>query len=206
LRLPGQWDHDTWAESSSGGVTHYNVHRWYESRIGRYTRIDPLPTDEPDEISPYLYVYSNPLTGFDPLGLSTFLPCSDLPGRPCPSACDSEQVSQAATVTLSFGKQFCKYKNSPERPPGIPSPGESNVQVVGRIDSEGPVYRPRGNPCLDWCTCQHEQQHFQDVKDPRVTNWLLDGLPLRQIANWLECRAYKKETPCLQGLALGGGR
>ncbi len=42
LRLPGQWDNGTWADSTSGAGVHYNVWRWSAPNIGRYTRPDPL--------------------------------------------------------------------------------------------------------------------------------------------------------------------
>ncbi|MFN7964057.1 MAG: RHS domain-containing protein [Thermoanaerobaculia bacterium] len=42
LRLPGQWEEETWAESGLGVGAFYNVHRWYESGAGRYGEVDPL--------------------------------------------------------------------------------------------------------------------------------------------------------------------
>ena len=42
LRLPGQWEHEAWADGLAGMNPFYNVHRWYESGTGRYGRVDPL--------------------------------------------------------------------------------------------------------------------------------------------------------------------
>ncbi|MFN7963652.1 MAG: RHS domain-containing protein [Thermoanaerobaculia bacterium] len=41
LRLPGQWEEETWSEAGLGVGAFYNVHRWYESGAGRYGEVDP---------------------------------------------------------------------------------------------------------------------------------------------------------------------
>ena len=66
LRLPGQWTDRAW-EGLGGGGIYYNVHRWYESGMGRYLAPDPLGV----QANPNLYDYAvaNPLVGVDPLGL-----------------------------------------------------------------------------------------------------------------------------------------
>jgi RHS repeat-associated protein len=46
---------------------HYNWHRHYDPRLGRYVQPDPL--DLPDGPSLYSYVRGNPLGEIDPLGL-----------------------------------------------------------------------------------------------------------------------------------------
>ncbi len=96
LRLPGQWEDGTWADSTSGAGLYYNVYRWYAPDIGHYTRPDPLnlgglenigradvlPLDaldayhlavvwsgNPRLASVYGYVGQNPLLFYDPLGL-----------------------------------------------------------------------------------------------------------------------------------------
>jgi RHS repeat-associated protein len=60
LRFPGQY-----YDAESG--TNYNLHRTYESAIGRYQQSDPMGLTA--GMSTYGYVGSNPLDGFDPLGL-----------------------------------------------------------------------------------------------------------------------------------------
>jgi YD repeat-containing protein len=96
LRLPGQWEEETWSEATSGAGVYYNVHRWLIPGVGRYTRPDPihlgllesssrphgLPVDSlgayylamlragnPVHEQPYLYGVQNPLLFQDPLGL-----------------------------------------------------------------------------------------------------------------------------------------
>jgi len=68
LRLPGQWDDDTWADATSGAGLYYNVHRWYARGTSAYTRPDPLDVD-PATSALYALARSNPLGGTDPLGL-----------------------------------------------------------------------------------------------------------------------------------------
>lgn len=73
LRLVGQWEDETWIGPSLGAAVFYNVHRWYETGTGRYTRADPLGLENPAgiEVHPYLYVGESPLNATDPLGLYT---------------------------------------------------------------------------------------------------------------------------------------
>jgi RHS repeat-associated protein len=206
LRLPGQWDDPIWQNPTAGAGIYYNVHRWYEQGTGRYARVDPLSTDDPDEVSQFLYAYSNPLQRFDPLGLQAWRNCSDIPSFPC--GCDREEAAQAAETSLGLRNLFCQFKNSSERPPGIPDPGsvEQDERSVGRLDPQtgGPQYRDQGDPCLNWCTCQHERQHQRDLDDPRVTK-ILGGIgSLQRQVNWLECRAYNTGFFCFQGVARGG--
>jgi RHS repeat-associated protein len=69
LRLPGQWVDEAWEEASSGVKLHYNLFRWLEPGLGRYTRQDPLRRTH--ERFLYGYAAQNPLRGADPLGLFT---------------------------------------------------------------------------------------------------------------------------------------
>ncbi len=66
LRFPGQWDDGTWAEAGSGAELSYNVHRWYETGTGRYSRVDPLGVE--GDFHPYTYASSAPLLLIDPTG------------------------------------------------------------------------------------------------------------------------------------------
>lgn len=67
VRLPGQIEDPLWRDSTLETSLYYNVHRWYESGTGRYTRPDRL--GRRGDLHPYAYVRSNPLTGKDPFGL-----------------------------------------------------------------------------------------------------------------------------------------
>lgn len=87
LRFPGQWFNETWQEPSLGAEIYYNVHRWYENGVGRYTRPDPLglavgelrspgmPLADNERFSIYAYAGSSPLSFVDPLGLMKFAGC-----------------------------------------------------------------------------------------------------------------------------------
>ena len=185
-----------------GAEVFYNVYRWYSPGSATYNRPDPLPMELLRETQ-YVYVSANPLFATDPLGLVPFEPCSKLP-PPQPCECDEEKVDNAAQTSKRFQQEFCKFRNSSERPPGIPRSGEG-VETIGKVDPrQGPMYRPQGDPCVDYCICEHERQHQRDVDSPPVTNMLLDGVATQQILNWLECRGYKTGTDCLEDAMRGG--
>lgn len=86
LRFPGQWDDPSFRSNGLRGGVYYNVHRWYELGVGRYTRPDPLHVVEANRPfmtaglghrwSLYSYVDGNPLLFVDPLGLLKFVGCS----------------------------------------------------------------------------------------------------------------------------------
>jgi len=64
LRLPGQWSSLAWNEPD----THYNVQRWYSSRTGRYTTVDPDIQQRLSGRHLYAYADAKPLSYIDPLG------------------------------------------------------------------------------------------------------------------------------------------
>ena len=69
-RLPGQWEDETWDNSSLASGIDYNLMRWYASAIGRYTRPDPkgiLRAGGPSHL--YGYADASPLVYVDPWGL-----------------------------------------------------------------------------------------------------------------------------------------
>jgi len=64
LRLPGQ-------EETRDATISYNIFRWYRAGWGRYTQADPL--GPAGDANPYAYVYGNPISFEDPLGLYTIV-------------------------------------------------------------------------------------------------------------------------------------
>jgi RHS repeat-associated protein len=67
LRYPGQWSDPVFEGTGLPTGMSYNVNRWYEPKVGRYTRPDPLGRS--GDPHPYLYAGGNPLLLVDPLGL-----------------------------------------------------------------------------------------------------------------------------------------
>ncbi len=67
LRFPGQWQDDNWLGLGKFELS-YNVHRWYEVGVGRYTTPDPIAWNLGQRF--YRYAHDNPLYWTDRWGLS----------------------------------------------------------------------------------------------------------------------------------------
>jgi RHS repeat-associated protein len=95
LRFPGQYKD---AETE----LHYNYHRYYDPRVGRYLRIDPIGLDGGD-VNLYAYVW-NPISSIDPLGLSSRKAPGHAPGGPyhppVSTRCDAGGQQDSCSVLL----------------------------------------------------------------------------------------------------------
>jgi RHS repeat-associated protein len=116
MRLPGQWEDELWADATSGADVFYNVHRWYETGTGRYTRVDPFASLS-IEHSPFSYADQNPLVNADDLGLLALAPGQKCRGfdramnrlrrlRDNPSCCGFFQTA--------FGQQLRELIDAPD--------------------------------------------------------------------------------------------
>ncbi len=112
LRLPGQWDDQTFRSVVLPGGMYYNVHRWYAPGVGRYSRPDPLGVRggglpignsavasaqllESREVNLYTYSLQNPLAFLDPLGLAVkTLGCGSRDAQIQAAAGDADAASQ----------------------------------------------------------------------------------------------------------------
>ena len=204
LRFSGQWQDDSWLGSSDSSQS-YNVFRWYESTLGVYTRLDPFGIRLPVEVNGYWYAEARPvfftdglgLYAGDPFAVGPTLPCSTLPQEVCFERCDPSRVRAASQSAQFLGGEFCKYRNEPTYPPRV-----ADLIDRGRLRRSGQVaggeqYVPSGDPCLDYCVCQHERSHSEQLRDPRIQQ-LIGAVPVTQIRNQLECESYGVSVNCLE--------
>ncbi|MGO9264439.1 MAG: RHS repeat domain-containing protein [Candidatus Binataceae bacterium] len=91
LRFPGQY-----YQAETGLM--YNYFRDYDPQTGRYLESDPIGLA--GGINTYSYVYSNPISLFDPLGL-----CSCKLGS-CIGKCVMEYGGEWALIALGFSSPF----------------------------------------------------------------------------------------------------
>ena len=93
LRFPGQYfDQET--------DFHYNYHRYYDPRSGRYLKTDPYKGNivKPGTLQPYFYCLSNPIVNTDRKGLSCGHLCMPYRGKIETEKLDSEVESWLHTA------------------------------------------------------------------------------------------------------------
>ncbi|NJL28925.1 MAG: RHS repeat-associated core domain-containing protein [Thermoanaerobaculia bacterium] len=104
LRFPGQWLDPAWQQESSHTSFYYNVYRWYELDIGRYTSADPLGM-EGSGSQHYSYAAANPLVNTDPDGRFIPRPCKPDDFQWCQQQCQKAQ--RRLERCQCFGLPWC---------------------------------------------------------------------------------------------------
>lgn len=110
-------------EDQGDGGRDYNIFRWYRSDWGRYTQADPLGVG--GGMNLFGYVENNPVSMYDPLGLSPvpyknqrYRPCNSAETAKCQATCkygmESCRVSQIFQVVVAKpGKVLSKWVDGP---------------------------------------------------------------------------------------------
>jgi RHS repeat-associated protein len=209
LRYPGQWEDAAWS-TYIPDAGYYNLHRWYEGRLGRYTRPDPARLQT---LRTYGYALSNPLRYLDPSGLQAEV--APLPGRrdpfvppfdpsfpsgpwgrrPEPSCCDEAEVDRRIHRIPEIIRQL-------EDDGTVESTGPSGVVVGGSRWEGGGWFSPipfspfspgcsLDDPCVAFCCRVHEWYHFTDRRW-----WSMSWDFVTQVVH-TERPAYEVERFCL---------
>lgn len=191
LRYPGQWVDYVWGSGvGQPGSYYYNAHRWYDPVVGRYTRLEPVRWLQ--HSSHYLYAQNRPLFFVDPGGLD---PCANLSAPPLPGSCCGEGLTPIAGAFQNVLRKRALYCANREQPPIV---GDERLRK-GWIEITDGVptahYTPQGNPCIDWCVCQHEEYHIEQARSGE-----LRGMS----RNAAECEAYNQQIKCLLNLTRSG--
>jgi RHS repeat-associated protein len=170
LRLPGQWEDDSWIDSTAGDLYH-NVHRWYEAGTGRYTRPDPWGI-EGSGPQLYLYAEANPLRNVDPDG--RFIPraCGPDDVSWCQQQCSQRRLRyvgcQCFRVPLCFGlldHAVAECKDWQKGCPPCPAPPPPEID---KVPPSRPHFPCKGDHWHYWvynqeppptCTC-HRKRMF----------------------------------------------
>ncbi|MDD5222998.1 MAG: MopE-related protein [bacterium] len=100
LRFPGQY-----YDAETG--LHYNGHRYYSSKLGRYMTADPVSgsPNDPQTYNPYPYVANNPVNLIDPEGLEATCKYSQSTGSlSCVDECKKVSLSALCYSGFMEGK------------------------------------------------------------------------------------------------------
>ncbi|WP_301336277.1 RHS repeat-associated core domain-containing protein, partial [Pseudomonas fluorescens] len=136
LRFQGQY-----FDGESG--LHYNRHRYYDPRLGRYLTPDPIKLA--GGLNQYQYV-PNPTGWVDPLGLNSNCPVGDGCSKPSIESVDPTTKNQAEELSPALPKPSTPeylYRGDTTDPSiifanGFRSKGDSNDLLLHSIDSGFP--------------------------------------------------------------------
>jgi RHS repeat-associated protein len=163
LRYPGQWSDPLFDGTGLPTGMSYNVHRWYASETGRYSRPDPM--NEQVDPNRYYYAGSNPLFYTDPLGLLCQL---------------TPQWRDCLSKILGFPVQQIKVHDNSSLPDLITK--GATFTLPGKIFLPGTCGEFYGNPWL----VLHEYYHVVDQWD--TGRMSLGGYLAEGAGQWLEGR------------------
>ena len=188
---------------------HYNINRYYDPVVGRYTRGDPLGLK--GGLNSYLYANNNPVRFIDPKGLIPKPPSGTwcgpsfdpnkkgdwprntrTPPWSSPEPCDPNAIQKAIKNVEEVGGEACAGTYEPPRSEG----GDTSRKYKGGYDGKEKRYWiiPTGDPCVDFCRCEHEVSHGREylVNPPRPNEGDKDW------ENRMECAAYRHQKNCLE--------
>ena len=125
LRFPGQ------LEDGETGLN-YNLFRSYNSGMGRYIRNDPIGLNA--GLNTYNYVYQNPQSWIDPLGLQAVLNCSrckeNIYGSLACEIVQDENTTGYGIFNTGYNKHSLQGKSDPYGNNGPLPPGKYDIKLA----------------------------------------------------------------------------
>lgn len=143
LRYPGQVD--------DGNGLFYNWHRFYDPRVGRYTKADPIGLE--GGWNRFGYVDANPLGFVDPMGLATYIctrPLGGLPGSYAPPALNHTYVCVGSGADMTCGSTTASSGGAMSNTFGS-SPGKPTTPATDYYKPEACEKRQDDDSCTETC-------------------------------------------------------
>ena len=185
LRLPGQWEEGAWGNASVGAGVYYNVYRWLQAGMGRYTISDPLGLS--GGLNQYAYTQQRPILFSDRLGLQST---------------NSECCEGAFNQGLFIGRSGLEASGIV-----ICCSGRKVVCVNPiRLGNSNPLFDKVHEPLLADCIMEHEAQHVFDIDCPSDCGVTRPGFRHSALQEESECAGSIAEVECLlkKGSSCGG--